>query len=182
MPRWMSWPTCSPEGGRRACNRRLVYDLQNTRPTSWRPRTAAASTANSRCMPPPAPATSSGAAAGDRRSSGGEAADPGPTPREVDAGAEHRLGAVPVAHGARGRVRRQGGSIELLQLPSSEPRLLPEGPGAVRPRDAGGGARGRADVPLAGPPQWCSASCSGEAGAGGEGKGRRHDGPAGACA
>jgi len=91
-------------------------------------------------------------------------ADQGPTPREVE------RARTPSRHSScRGwsawAGSAQGGSIELLQLLRRDPGLLPEGPGAVRPRDAGGGAARGAHVPLAGPPRGAQRGASGEAGA-----------------
>src|SRR5207247_2007288 len=75
-----------------------------------------------------------------------EAHRPGSDAAGGGAGPEHLRGAVPVADGARGRLRRQGRSIELLQLLRRDSRLLPKGPRPLSPGDAGGGAACRADV------------------------------------
>src|SRR5439155_370831 len=93
---------------------------------------------------------------------------PGPDAPRGGAGPEHRRGAVPVTDGARGRVWRQGRSIELLQLLRRDPGLFPEGLGAVRPRDAGGGTARRADLSHGRPPGGTQCGAPGEAGAGGE--------------
>src|SRR2546428_110387 len=58
MPRSTSWRTCSPAAGRPASIDGSCTNCKS-RPTSWRSKTAAASTANSRYTLPPAPATTS---------------------------------------------------------------------------------------------------------------------------
>src|SRR5213083_2383429 len=142
-PRSTSWPTCSPAAGRHASIDGWCTSCKSRR-TWWRSRMAVASTANSRSMPPPPPRPRR-AAAGDRRGAA-EAHRPGSDAAGGGAGPEHLRGAVPVADGARGRLRRQGRSIELLQLLRRDSRLLRKGPRALPPGDAGGGPARRADV------------------------------------
>src|SRR5439155_921067 len=118
------------------------------------------------CHRPPRPRPRR-AATGNRRGAA-EARRPGPDAARGGACPEYRRGTVPVTDGARGRVWRQGRSIELLQLPRGDPGLFPAGPGAVRPRDAGGGATRRADLSDRCAPRGAQRGAPGDAGAGGE--------------
>src|SRR5207248_7793448 len=107
------------------------------------------------------------AAAGGRRGAA-QAGGPGSDGAGSRTGPQHVRSAVPVPHGASGRLRGQSGSAELLQLLRGHAGLLSKGPRPLRPGDAGRrGARGQ-DLSHGCASRGAERGATREAGAGGE--------------
>src|SRR2546428_9959159 len=91
-----------------------------------------------------------------------------PDPPRGRASAEHLRGPVSLPHGARGRLRRQGRPVELLQLLRRYTGLLPAGSGSLPQSDRSGRAGRRAALPGGRASDRAERRAAGETGAGGE--------------